>query len=64
MWSKAIPQYELGHGAKVVKIEAELTRTPGLYLAGNALYGPSFGKAAARGAACGREAIGFLATSR
>ena len=64
LWSKAIPQYELGHGVKVVKIEAELTRTPGLYLAGNALYGPSFGKAAARGAACGREAIAFLATSR
>ncbi|GMR23511.1 MAG: protoporphyrinogen oxidase [Acidobacteriota bacterium] len=64
LWSKAIPQYELGHGAKVVKIEAELARTPGLYLAGNALYGPAFGKAAARGAACGREAISFLATSR
>ncbi len=64
LWSKAIPQYELGHGAKVAKIEAELARTPGLYLAGNALYGPAFGKAAARGAACGREAIGFLTTSR
>ena len=63
LWSKAIPQYELGHGAKVVKIEAELARTPGLYLAGNALYGPAFGKAAARGAACGQEAVDFLVTS-
>ena len=63
LWSKAIPQYELGHGAKVVKIEAALARTPGLYLAGNALYGPAFGKAAARGAACGQEAVDFLVTS-
>ncbi len=63
LWTKAIPQYELGHGAKVVRIEAELARTPGLYLAGNALYGPAFGKAAARGAACGQEAVDFLVTS-
>jgi oxygen-dependent protoporphyrinogen oxidase len=59
LWSKAIPQYEIGHGVKVAKIEAELARTPGLYLAGNALYGAAFGKAAARGAWCGRKAIDF-----
>ena len=63
LWPKAIPQYEIGHGAKVAKIEAELARTPGLYLAGNALYGAAFGKAAARGVVCGWEAIDFLATS-
>jgi oxygen-dependent protoporphyrinogen oxidase len=59
LWPKAIPQYEIGHGAKVATIEAELARTPGLYLAGNALYGAAFGKAAARGAWCGRKAIDF-----
>lgn len=63
LWPKAIPQYELGHGAKVSKIEAELARAPGLYLAGNALYGAAFGKAAARGASCARKAIDFLATA-
>jgi len=63
LWPKAIPQYEIGHGAKLAKIEAELAQTPGLYLAGNALYGTAFGKAAARGASCGRKAIDFLATS-
>ena len=63
LWPKAIPQYEIGHGTKVAKIEAELARTPGLYLAGNVLYGPAFGKAAACGASCGHKAIDFLAMS-
>lgn len=60
LWPNAIPQYELGHGARLRDIENEIARIPGLYLAGNALYGTSFGKAAARGAACGKDAADSL----
>lgn len=60
LWPNAIPQYEIGHGARLLAIESDLRRLPHLYLAGNALHGPSFGKAAARGAACGKDAVDFL----
>ncbi|MCC7380445.1 MAG: protoporphyrinogen oxidase [Deltaproteobacteria bacterium] len=38
-WPRAIPQYELGHGARVVAAEALEARTSGLFLGGNALRG-------------------------
>ena len=60
LWPRAIPQYEVGHGARLASIDRELAAFPHLYLAGNALHGPSFGKAAARGAACGTEAVDSL----
>jgi oxygen-dependent protoporphyrinogen oxidase len=60
VWPKAIPQYEIGHGERLARIEKALAAFPRLYLAGNALHGPSFGKAAARGAVCGREAVDAL----
>jgi oxygen-dependent protoporphyrinogen oxidase len=60
LWPRAIPQYEMGHCARLAAIERELGAFPHLYLAGNALHGTSFGKAAARGAACGREAVDSL----
>jgi len=61
LWRQAIPQYELGHGARVQLVDEALARTPGLFLAGNALHGTAFGKAAARGVACGERAIVWLA---
>jgi oxygen-dependent protoporphyrinogen oxidase len=60
LWPRAIPQYELGHNERLARIEKELEAFPGLYLAGNALYGTAFGKAAARGVCCGRKAVEFL----
>jgi oxygen-dependent protoporphyrinogen oxidase len=60
LWPKAIPQYEIGHRERIASIERELLSFPRLYLAGNALHGPSFGKAAARGAACGTDAVESL----
>jgi oxygen-dependent protoporphyrinogen oxidase len=60
LWPRAIPQYEIGHRERVAEIERELSLVPHLHLAGNSLYGPSFGKAAARGAACGKEAVDAL----
>jgi protoporphyrinogen/coproporphyrinogen III oxidase len=42
-WERAIPQYNLGHAARVRRIEALLENTPGLYLIGNYLHGVSTG---------------------
>lgn len=61
LWRQAIPQYELGHGAGAKLVDETLARTPGLFLAGNALHGTAFGKAAARGVACGERAVDWLA---
>ncbi|MGE0127236.1 MAG: protoporphyrinogen oxidase [Blastocatellales bacterium] len=40
---RAIPQYTLGHAARVERIESELRNTPGLWIAGNYLRGVSLG---------------------
>lgn len=42
-WECAIPQYNLGHAARVRRIEALLQNIPGLYLIGNYLHGVSTG---------------------
>jgi len=55
-WTRAIPQYELGHLSRVTAVEKALTKRPGLYIAGNALYGVAFGKAAAAGIQAGKAA--------
>lgn len=38
---KAIPQYELGHSDKIIKIKDELKKHPGVYLLGNYIDGVS-----------------------
>jgi oxygen-dependent protoporphyrinogen oxidase len=38
-WPRAIPQYVVGHRARVQKIEQGLAGLPGLFLAGNLLHG-------------------------
>ena len=60
-WERAIPQYEIGHGERVRRIESAVARRPGLYLAGNALHGVAFGKAAAAGLEAGAAAAAFVA---
>ncbi len=42
-YERAIPQYELGHAARVERIESELRNISGLWLAGNYLRGISLG---------------------
>jgi oxygen-dependent protoporphyrinogen oxidase len=42
-YERAIPQYNLGHAARVRKIESLLEATPGLFLTGNYLHGVSTG---------------------
>jgi oxygen-dependent protoporphyrinogen oxidase len=42
-YERAIPQYTLGHAARVARIESELGAIPGLWIAGNYLRGVSLG---------------------
>ena len=60
-WPRAIPQYEIGHLERVGGIEESLHNLPGLYLAGNGLYGIAFGRSAAAGYSAGEEAALYLA---
>ncbi len=48
-WPRAIPQYNLGHAARIATIEAVLARRPGLYLVGNYLHGVALGDLIKRG---------------
>ena len=38
-WGQALPQYETGHLERAAEIEARLSKTPGLQVIGNSLYG-------------------------
>jgi len=42
-YARALPQYNLGHSQIVKSLEALTAATPGLFLAGNYLSGPSIG---------------------
>ncbi|MCI0663413.1 MAG: protoporphyrinogen oxidase, partial [Acidobacteria bacterium] len=42
-YERAIPQYNIGHAARVAKLEAALHNYKGLWLAGNYLHGVSVG---------------------
>jgi len=48
-WPAAIPQYEIGHLARVARIEAAVARYPGLILTGNAYRGVAMGDCAEQG---------------
>ncbi len=43
IWTRALPQYNLGHTARLASIEKLRTAYPGLHLAGNYLNGPAIG---------------------
>ena len=43
IWPRAIPQYNLGHTARIAAIESLRARFPGLYFSGNYLNGPAIG---------------------
>ncbi|HKM67954.1 MAG TPA: protoporphyrinogen oxidase [Candidatus Acidoferrum sp.] len=43
VWPHAIPQYNLGHTARIAALETLRARFPGLYFSGNYLNGPAIG---------------------
>ena len=53
---RAIPQYEIGHSARVGRITAAMDALPGLSITGNALRGVAFADAASDGVRIGRLA--------
>lgn len=52
---RAIPQYELGHAARLERIEAARAALPGLYLTGNGYRGVALGEVAADAERVARE---------
>jgi oxygen-dependent protoporphyrinogen oxidase len=59
----AIPQYEVGHGARVAAVERAVKSIPGLAVTGFGLRGVAVGDAAADGVRTG-ESIGRWLTTR
>lgn len=43
IWPRAIPQYNLGHTARLAALNAARAKFPGLYFSGNYLNGPAIG---------------------
>ncbi len=54
---RAIPQYEIGHSARVARIEAAVAGLPGLCITGNGLRGVAFADAASDGVGVGDAAV-------
>jgi oxygen-dependent protoporphyrinogen oxidase len=63
-WSRAIPQYAVGHPAIVARVSEDIARLPGISIAGNALRGVAFAKAATEGWRCGEAAAQHALSSR
>lgn len=55
-WERAIPQYAMGHLARVARIEGGVGAMPGLFITGYGLGGIAFADAAANGVRCGEVA--------
>jgi protoporphyrinogen oxidase len=72
LWSRGLPQYSLGHGARKEVLDTTPDRVPGLYLVGNYLNGVSVtsclehaGKTAAAVAAYqgAQDGVGYTSSS-
>lgn len=56
-WPRAIAQYELGHLARVARVDAAARALGGLVIGGSGLHGVSFADAAVSGVRCGEGAL-------
>lgn len=63
-WPRAIPQYVVGHGARVRAVETRLEALGGLFLGGNAYYGIGINDCTARAEVLGPQVAEFLAGRR
>lgn len=62
-WPRAIAQYELGHLARVSRVESAARALGGVVIGGSGLHGVSFADAAVSGVRCGEQAVGRLLES-
>lgn len=60
-WARAIPQYVVGHAARLQEIEGRVAALGGLFLGGNAYYGIGINDCTAHGAALGPRVAELLA---
>jgi oxygen-dependent protoporphyrinogen oxidase len=60
-WDRAIPQYLLGHGTRVARIDAKAARHPGLFLAGNAYHGVALNDCTEQAAVLAQRVQRYLA---
>lgn len=63
-WSEVMPQYRVGHAARVARIEARAAALPGLALAGNAYHGVGLADCIASGEAAADEVTSDLGPAR
>lgn len=56
-WPRAIAQYELGHLARVSRVDAAVRALGGVVIGGSGLHGVSFADAAVSGVRCGEGAV-------
>jgi oxygen-dependent protoporphyrinogen oxidase len=62
-WTRAIPQYAVGHPSVVARVGDGIAQLPGLSIAGNALHGVAFAKAATEGWRRGEAAAAHALSS-
>ena len=61
-WPRGMPQYRVGHGELIARIEREVGGLPGIELAGGYLHGIGIGDCIREGAAAARRAVAQLDT--
>jgi oxygen-dependent protoporphyrinogen oxidase len=59
-WPRGLPQYRLGHGARVAALRGLEARRPGLFVTGNYLDGPSVGACVGQAAETAARVERFL----
>ncbi len=59
-WPRAIPQYVVGHPARVARIDAAVARHPGLFLTGNAYRGVALNDCTEQGETVAAAVAGHL----
>jgi len=62
-YTRALPQYNLGHGRVVESIREGERKLPGIFFAGNYLDGPALGKCVENGFKTAEAVAGYLRTS-
>ena len=61
-WRKAIPQYVVGHEARLRQIEGRVAALGGLFLGGHAYYGIGINDCTAHAAILAPRVVEFLAS--